>query len=125
MNVLLKDGYVYAYAVVGQVSGGIDVQDFESEEELERFRQNPTAYKLAEDGRLELDVEKLAQLIDTKEVESLREMREEECFPVINRGMLWYASLTEAQKSELSAWYQAWLDVTETRTVPATPEWLI
>ena len=54
----------------------------------------------------------------------LRTQRAEECFSVINRGEPWYKRLTEEQKAELDAWYQAWLDVTETRTVPDKPSWL-
>lgn len=54
----------------------------------------------------------------------LRKRREQVCFPIINRGQLWYNTLTAAQITELSAWYQAWLDVTETRVVPTAPSWL-
>lgn len=54
----------------------------------------------------------------------LRNQREEECFSVINRGALWYDRLTEEQKQELSAWYQAWLDAPQTNVVPAKPAWL-
>lgn len=57
-------------------------------------------------------------------VETLRERREIECFSIINRGSLWYATLTDKQVEELNAWYQAWLDVTETLNEPTKPEWL-
>lgn len=124
MNVLLKNGYVETYAVVGQVTGGIDVADFDNEKDLEEFRKYPTAYRLSNNNSLELDVEKLAQLIDKKEIKILRERRAEECFPIINRGALWYADLTESQKTELSDWYHMWLDVTETHIVPVVPTWL-
>lgn len=56
--------------------------------------------------------------------DDIRERRKYECFPVINRGQLWYNKLTEAQKSELDAWYQAWLDAPETLTEPEMPAWL-
>lgn len=56
--------------------------------------------------------------------QDLRAQRETECFPYINRGKLWYDSLTELQRSELSEWYSAWLNVTETFVVPQKPEWL-
>ena len=36
---------------------------------------------------------------------SLRNMRERVCFPVINRGKLWYDSLTSEQLNELKKWY--------------------
>ena len=53
-----------------------------------------------------------------------RRRREKKCFPFINRGQLWYDSLTDIQKAELTTWYKAWLDVTVTFTEPAKPAWL-
>ena len=53
-----------------------------------------------------------------------RQWRQTECFPVINRGRLWYDTLTEEQLSELKTWYRAWLDGTNTQTIPEKPEWL-
>lgn len=54
----------------------------------------------------------------------LRERRKKECFTVINRGKLWYDRLTLEQYRELKAWYQAWLDVTETLVSPQEPYWI-
>lgn len=54
----------------------------------------------------------------------MRNKRERECFPIINRGDFWYNTLTEIQKDEIQVWYQAWLDVTETLVVPEAPTWL-
>ena len=54
----------------------------------------------------------------------IRADRENACFPIINRGQLWYNKLTESQKTELDAWYQAWLDAPQTLTEPETPAWL-
>ena len=56
--------------------------------------------------------------------EQLRDKRETECFSIINRGALWYNTLTEEQLVELQDWYKAWLDVTETRVVPEKLEWI-
>ena len=67
---------------------------------------------------------KAAAFADQVEIETLRQRREAECFSVINRGALWFNRLTEEQKAELDTWYQEWLDVTETRTVPDKPSWL-
>lgn len=55
---------------------------------------------------------------------TIRNRRERECFPIINRGSLWYNKLTEQQKAELSTWYEAWLDAPETGTAPTAPVWL-
>ena len=54
----------------------------------------------------------------------LRRRRQEECFPVIDRGKPWYDSLTAEQYQELVVWRQAWLDAPETGTAPERPEWL-
>ena len=43
---------------------------------------------------------------------------------MINRGWIWYSSLTLSQWRELRSWYLAWLKVTETLTMPERPAWL-
>ena len=53
-----------------------------------------------------------------------RKQRETECFPIINRGKLWYDCLTSEQLAELKKWYHDWLDVTETLVIPIKPKWL-
>lgn len=84
---------------------------------------NPTAYKY-ENGSLTADEEKLKELQDARQTEWLRAEREYQCFSIINRGELWYSRLTEEQLAELNAWYDAWLDVTESRTIPDRPTFL-
>ena len=54
----------------------------------------------------------------------LRSQREKECFDIVNRGVLWYDTLTQEEKSELKTWYKDWLDVTETLKVPKKPKFL-
>jgi hypothetical protein len=63
-------------------------------------------------------------LNDTEMLNHLRTERERICFSVINRGKLWYDSLTYEQLSELRQWYKAWLNVTETKEIPITPNWV-
>ena len=53
-----------------------------------------------------------------------RMRREKKCFALINRGQLWYDTLTDSQKAELREWYAAWLNVTKTFVEPAMPAWL-
>lgn len=64
--------------------------------------------------------------IETEEeiLNSLRLKREQECFPIINRGQLWYKKLTEEQINELDQWYCNWLNITETKVEPVMPKWL-
>lgn len=54
----------------------------------------------------------------------IRAKRAEICFPVINRGKLWYDNLSTEQYKELKLWYQKWLDATETLVAPNTPDWI-
>ena len=57
-------------------------------------------------------------------LEMIRSIRESECYPIINRGGLWYDLLTKAEKDELLQWYQDWLDAPETGIIPEKPSWL-
>lgn len=118
--VIDKDGFVESYALLGDIVDSLAVDD---PEDIDAFEKNFSAYRYV-DGKLTFDNSKQASIADQAELADLRYRREVECFPVINRGALWYERLTDIQKEELSAWYQAWLDVTETRIVPTTPEWV-
>lgn len=66
----------------------------------------------------------IVQYKEKEKLNNLRRLREIECFSVINRGQLWYNNLTETQIKELNSWYQEWLDVTETLTIPTKPNWI-
>lgn len=63
-------------------------------------------------------------LVDNPNNQALRLARKRECFELINRSPLWFNSLTAEQQQELQEWYQAWLDVTETKAIPSKPTWL-
>lgn len=69
---------------------------------------------------------KLVPHIQTEEQikANIRANREEKCFPIINRGQLWYDTLTEAQHNELAVWYRAWLDATDTMVEPDDLDWI-
>ena len=54
----------------------------------------------------------------------MREARSKVCFPVINRGKLWYDRLSPLQLGELKAWYQAWLDAPRTLEYHKETAWL-
>lgn len=56
--------------------------------------------------------------------EYIRYRREKECFPIINRGKLWYDMLTFEQVAELKEWYRKWLDAPATLYVPDLPSWV-
>lgn len=69
-------------------------------------------------------IQRKSEFEKLKTLASIRSQREAECFPVINRGALWYDKLTEEQRAELSAWYEAWLDAPQTGVAPSKPTWL-
>ena len=87
-----------------------------------------------EQGR-RFQIIEIPPLTDEQILEQLRYRREEECFPIINRGVLWYNTLTTEQQQELNTWYQSWLNVpqvyletkpTDIETIiPIKPSWLI
>lgn len=76
------------------------------------------------DGEAVLDKAFKQEKFIEEQLREIRIQREIECFPYINRGSLWYEMLTDAQKEELKAWYQAWLDAPQTKIIPARPIWL-
>ena len=105
MQILIENGYVSSYALIGTLVGGIEVPDPPDIEHFEAHFQNTELKRKA--------------LCD-----DLRKRRETECFSYINRGQLWYDRLSDEQKSELQIWYADWLKVTDTLTAPEKPSWL-
>ena len=123
MQVILNEqGYVRSYALVGKF--GESAITVNQPDDLADFENNYGSYYLS-DGVLVKSGDKQLELDNARVLRDLRAQREKACFPYINRGYLWYSKLTDEQKVELEAWYQAWLDVTETKVVPTAPEWLV
>jgi hypothetical protein len=123
MQVILnEEGYVKAYALVGDF--GTPSIIVSNPEDLNDFENNYGSYYLSEYNVLVKSDNKQKEIEDKMELVYLRDQREKACFSYVNRGNLWYGKLSECQKEELDAWYQAWLDVTETRVIPEAPSWL-
>lgn len=124
MQVILNEqGFVDSYALIGGFESPSLVVD--EPEDIEDFQVNYRSYYLSDDNMLIKNNEKQAELENNKVLSNLRSQREKICFPYINRGDLWYNRLSDVQIAELNTWYQAWLDVTETKIIPEAPEWLI
>lgn len=122
MKILIDENkYLTCFCIDAELENGIEVAN---PDDLESFIDTFRAYKY-EDGNLLLDEQKLQSVNDARIADELRFKREKACFPIINRGELWYSRLTADQKKELDAWYQAWLDVTGTKVIPEKPEWLM
>lgn len=121
MKVLLsEEGYVVSFALEGEL---LDAVETAEPDDPSHFEEHFTAYRVR-DGTLVFDDARAAAEQDEAAKDAYRKQREIECFPVINRGPLWYDTLTEEQLSELKTWYRAWLDGTNTQTIPEKPEWL-
>ena len=121
MKVLLSEqGYVVSYALEGDL---LDAVEAAEPSDLSHFEEHFTAYQVR-DGTLVFDDTQAEAEQAQAAKDAYRKRREVECFPIINRGQLWYDALSEGQLSELKNWYQAWLDGTNTQTIPEKPEWL-
>lgn len=121
MKVLLnEEGYVESYALEGNLMASVECSE---PEDMAAFENHFSAFRVR-DGTLLLDSERLKELSNAETITAFRIQREAVCFPVINRGEPWYERLTDQQREELQDWYQAWLDVTQTLTVPVKPDWI-
>lgn len=121
MKILLDgNNYLTCFCIDAELEGGIEV---ETPQDVDGFIDTFRAYRY-ENGGLVLDENKLDKLSSEYLMEDLRHKREKSCFPIVNRGAIWYERLSVEQKAELDAWYQAWLNVTETKVIPEMPEWL-
>ena len=114
-----ENGYVNGWCMVGDNGG----EEYDPPEDFDSFLDRCDAFK-AEGGKLVRDDEK-AEADSIEEVKaSLRDRREKECFSVVNRGWIWYSTLTLSQWRELRTWYLAWLNVTNTMIVPERLAWV-
>jgi hypothetical protein len=124
MQVILNEqGYVQAYALIG--SFGSDFVTVNEPENIDDFENNYCSYYLSDGNVLVKSDDRLKEIEVERELVVLRSQREKGCFPYVNRGEMWYGRLSVEQKEELDTWYQAWLDVTDTKVVPEKPEWLV
>ena len=114
-----ENGYVSGWCMVGDNGG----EEYDPPEDFDGFLDRFDVFKLV-DGKLVRDEEKEEADRQESELASLRERRETECFSVVNRGWIWYSSLTLAQWRELRTWYLAWLNVTVTKNIPERPSWI-
>ena len=114
-------GFVQSYAFVGALVDGIEVA---APENVELFAQQFFAFRL-NDGKLVHDDKEYEARLTEELKDDYRRRREVECFSIINRGQLWYENISAEQQLELRAWYQAWLDVTDTLVVPERPVWIM
>lgn len=120
---LNEEGYAYlhAYDFEDVPDGYIFIPD--DSIDIQHFVEHRNCYKY-EGGSLAYHPEREEAVKEEGNKNEIRIMRESICFPVINRGWLWYQNLTEQQIDELSSWYKAWLDAPQTMTTPEPLEWI-
>ena len=107
MKVLLNEqGYVVSYALEGDL---LDAVEAAEPADLSHFEEHFTAYRV-QDGVLVFDDAQAAAEQAEAAKTAYRQRR--------------YDALTGEQLSELKTWYRAWLDGTNTQTIPEKPEWL-
>ena len=114
-----ENGYVNGWCMVGDNGG----EEYDPPDDFDSFLDRFNVFRVV-DGKLVLDEEKAEADREEHELATLRERREAECFSVVNRGWIWYSSLTLAQWRELRTWYLAWLNVTSTKAIPERPAWI-
>lgn len=113
-----ENGFLTDYAIVGDIDNSIEI------EIPDDFNQKYYRCYKVENGAATFDENQKVVFEHEILLYTLRGRRTNECFSVINRGSVWYDTLTIEQKTELGAWYEAWLDVTTTLEVPVLPTWL-
>lgn len=78
----------------------------------------------------EIEADKLGrrfQIVRNPEIDVAQQLRQERvdvCFPIVNRGKLWYDSLSDEKLAQLQTWYLQWLDAPQTKIRPKDLEWL-
>lgn len=113
-------GFVLSFAFIGNLVGGIEVPN---PEDWDLFMHQFYAFQLQGD-KLVYSASEYEEHTNEELKQEYRRRRETECFSVINRGQLWYETISLSQILELRSWYKAWLAVTETMIVPEKPAWL-
>lgn len=114
-----EKGYVTGWNLVG----GGDGISCQAPADFDHFMAFYRGYRYAE-GKLTQDPEAVAALQLLFRQEEIRRQREDQCFPYINRGNLWYQRLSQEQLEQLEAWYGAWLDAPQTLEMPGRLSWL-
>jgi hypothetical protein len=82
-------------------------------------------------GEYSFSSQKYYETLNGDKLNKLRRKRKWYCFNIINRGQVWYNTLTEQEQEELQEWYQEWLDITsdpdlnlDNPILPTPPAWL-
>lgn len=121
MQLLLNENRIVGYTYRGFFEGGVEVPD----DYINDNNQDKIGYLIynGKDSPPIFDELKYIEDQKNQEIDALRRRRENECFEICDRAV-WYDTLTDAQKTDVRTWRQAWLEVTDTLIVPKQPHWL-
>lgn len=120
MQIQIENGYIIGYSEIGGFLNGIEVE----ESFKKQIEENKIGFYKYENGQAVFDEEKYNATQALINQNNIRRRREKECFSIINRGKLWYDTLTAEQTKELNIWYQEWLDAPQTGIIPDMPKWI-
>ena len=79
------------YTIIETDSEDIKIADFYEDKGVMKLKPNDRLLRIREER-----------------AEQLRLDRDIICFPIINRGTIWYNDLTAEQVAALTVWYEAW-----------------
>ena len=73
---------------------------------------NINFFKENSDGSYSFNYAKYDTDLYEKKMAYIRNKRDWECFRYVNRGQVWYDTLTQEQREEIQTWYADWLNLT-------------
>ena len=123
-----SDGWIcnlYPYNLpIDNINNYIDINDEEYNKLLSSQKYHAWKYDGNELINTQYEDEPLSEILDR-----IRTIRDTDCFSIINRGKLWYDTLSKEQITELNKWYNEWLDLPNKYVggdilYPEKPEWL-
>ena len=126
MKILLdNNGCIMGIATDGDIPGSIAVPDTVLDGIPLEHRGGQCLRCYRWDGaQVTLDADALTGVMHGEATERIRMRRIVECFAIIDRGRLWYESLTQEQLAELAVWREAWLAAPASGVIPIIPEWI-
>lgn len=111
-----SSGHITGYAQI--LAEGVELEDgIETDFQPDADFYDHYYQYVYQNGQITKDIKTLS----AAEQEQIRAQRQKICFPVINRGALWYRLLSDEQVALLESWYRQWLDAPQTGLIPELP----
>lgn len=136
-NVDLENGYLAEDTIIHEIAEVEEVAEQSHLELIKEYDNGGKDYKKVIDVKavsavpfyqkteeIDIYIPYTIEQLHNSTKSKLRENRERLCFSVINRGKLWYDTLTTVQLAALAEWYALWLNVTTSLQEPTTPDFI-